>query len=100
MNSSMRSSRAAAGRGERRGSFFFVVRRRNGRGIRPTVANRAMGADFDARSGAAQPGVDGCGAGFRVQASDGDLQVRPLIGPLEIGDVRLDLLQAEDPLPP
>jgi hypothetical protein len=50
------------------------------------------GADFDARSGRAQPGVDGCGAGLRVKAGDGDLQVRPLIGPLEMGDVRLDFL--------
>src|SRR5271166_4847046 len=53
---------------------------------------------FAARSGTAQPGVDGGGAGLRVQASDSDLQVRPLIGPLEIGAVRLDFLQVEDPL--
>jgi hypothetical protein len=43
--------------------------------------SRGVGA-FAARSGTAQPGVDGCGAGLRVKAGDGDLQVRPLIGPL------------------
>src|SRR5260370_27576448 len=53
---------------------------------------------FAARSGTAQPGVDGRSASLRVKASDGDLQVRPLIGPLEIGDVRLNLLQIKDPL--
>ncbi len=47
-----------------------------------------------------QPGVDGGGAGLRAQASDDDLQVRPLIGPLEIGDVRLDFLRVQDPLLP
>src|SRR6266513_1276718 len=60
---------------------------------------RGAGA-FAARSGTAQPGVDGCGAGLRVKARDGDLQVRPLIGPVEIGDVCLDFLQVEDPLLP
>src|ERR1700750_249108 len=48
-----------------------------------------------------QPGVEeGGAAGLRVKASDDDLQVRPRIGPLEIGDVRLDFLQVQDPLLP
>src|SRR5260370_15723122 len=46
----------------------------------------------------AQPGVDGCRAGLGVKVGDGDLQVCSLIRPLEIGDVRLNLLQPEDPL--
>ncbi len=33
-----------------------------------------------------------------VKAGDGDLQVRPLVGILEVGDVRLDFLQVEAPL--
>src|SRR5260370_2364865 len=67
----------------------------------PYRSEPSLGADaFAARSGMAQPGGHGCGAGLGVQASDGDLQVRPLIGPLEIGDVRLDLLQVEDALLP
>ena len=45
----MRSSSAAAGRGERRGPFF-VVRRRNGGGIRTTVANRALGLAHSRRA--------------------------------------------------
>src|SRR6516225_8786672 len=43
-----------------------------------------------------QRGVDGGGAGLRVMVSDDDLQVRPRIGPLEIGDDRLDFLQVQN----
>src|SRR5258708_34208404 len=46
----------------------------------------------------AQPGVDRCRAGLGVKASDGDLQVGSLMRPLEVGDVCLDLLQAEPSL--
>ena len=49
MISSMRSSSAAAGCGERRGSFF-VIRRRNRGGIRATVANRALGLAHSRRA--------------------------------------------------
>jgi hypothetical protein len=96
----MRSSSAAAGHGASRG--FLLRRPATDRGQHtPYRSEPSLGAGaFAARSGTAQPGVDGCGAGLGVQASDGDLQVRPLIGPLEVGDVRLDLSQVEDALLP
>ena len=46
----------------------------------------------------AQPGVNGCRAGLGVKADDGDMQVCSLIRPLEIGDVRLNLLQIQPSL--
>src|SRR5260221_8528369 len=100
MISSMRSSSvAAAGRGERRDSFFGVRWRDRGN-MCTTVASRALRLARVAPrlSDTAQPGVDGCRAGLGVKAGDGDLQVRPLIRPLEIGDVRLNLLQIEPSL--
>ena len=48
--------------------------------------------------GTAQLDVDGCRAGLGAKASDRDMQVGPLIRPLEIGDVRLNLLQIQPSL--
>ena len=72
------------------------IRWHDWRHIRRAVYSPRSELSLARRSGTAQPGVDGCGAGLGVQASDGDLQVRALIGPLEVGDVRLDLLQVEN----
>src|SRR6201986_763876 len=100
MISSMRSSSAAVGRGEAPGVLLRRPMMELGRHTHYRSEPGLGAFAFAARSGTAQPGVDGGGAGLRVKASDGDLQVRPLIGPLEVGDVRLDFLQVEDPLLP
>src|SRR5947208_6821451 len=87
----------SAGPGERREPFFTFRRRerrdRGDMGHYPSEASPACSWRIRTALDTAQPGVDGCRAGLGAKASDGDMQVGPLIRPLEIGDVGLDLLK-------
>src|SRR6266699_6078875 len=115
MISSMRSSSEdAVGHDERREPYLFRWPRRAPGAILPLPAAGAAGwgrhghyrSEASAACGwrirtaleTAQPGVDGCRAGLGTKASDGDMQVGPLIRPLEIGDVGLDLLKLKGSL--